>query len=143
MKLSLCFDLKIVQRFIFGVRCLKRRRIEMNRKMNVALVLLVAFAGMVMAAGFASCSKKDGGTASSASATKISSEAFNLDLPLTYNVPTAFVSMYGLPHLSAKASSTKQTLTTTTPQRWFASQKRQRTEFLPGFCCSVLAGRKP
>jgi hypothetical protein len=52
---------------MFGVRCLKRRRIEMNRKMNLVLVLLVVFAGMVMAAGFASCSKKDGGAASGGS----------------------------------------------------------------------------
>jgi hypothetical protein len=50
------------QRFIFGVHCLKRRRIDMNRKMH--LVLLVAFAGMVMSPGFASCSKKDGSAAS-------------------------------------------------------------------------------
>jgi hypothetical protein len=77
--------------------------VEMNRKMNWALVVLAAFAGMVMAAGFTSCSKKDGGTTSSASAKEISGEAFNLDLPLTYNVPTAAANMLGLPQLLAKS----------------------------------------
>jgi hypothetical protein len=50
----------------------------MNRKMNLAFVLLAAFTGMVMA------------------------EDFNLDLPLTYNVPTAAVNSLGLPQLLAK-----------------------------------------
>jgi hypothetical protein len=73
----------------------------MNRKMN--LVLLVTFMSMVMAAGFTACSKKDGDTASSASATEISGEAFNLDLPLTYNVPTILVDRLGMPQLSVKS----------------------------------------
>jgi ABC-type oligopeptide transport system substrate-binding subunit len=93
----------IAQRFIFGARCLKRGRIEMNRKMNLALVLLAAFAGMVLAAGFISCSKKDGGATASASSAATPEETFNLDLPLTYNVPTAIVQMLGLPQLSAKS----------------------------------------
>jgi hypothetical protein len=75
----------------------------MNRKMNVMIVSLAALAGMVMAAGFISCSKKDGGAAASAGAATIPEEAFNLDLPLTYNVPTALVPMLGLPQLSAKS----------------------------------------
>ena len=61
----------------------------MNRKMH--LVLLAAFAGIVMAAGFTSCGKKDGGEAPAASAEEIPGETFNLDLPLTYNVPTMLV----------------------------------------------------
>jgi hypothetical protein len=69
----------------------------------LAALLLALFTSMVMAAGLASCSKKDGGTASSASATKISGEAFNLDLPLTYNVPGTAVDQIGLPRLSAKS----------------------------------------
>jgi hypothetical protein len=39
----------------------------MNREMNLVSVLLVAFMGMVLAAGLASCGKKDGGTASGGS----------------------------------------------------------------------------
>jgi hypothetical protein len=70
----------------------------MNRKMNVALVLFVTLAGMVMVAGFISCSKKGGGEDSAAITPK---EAFNLDLPLTYNLPTVFVQTQGLPQLSA------------------------------------------
>jgi hypothetical protein len=50
--------------------CLKRGRIGMNRKMNFESVLLVAFAGMVVA-GFTSYNKKDGGAAASASATNL------------------------------------------------------------------------
>lgn len=46
----------------------------MNRKMNVALVLLLAFTGMVMAEGFASCSKKDGGAASGGSENSAASD---------------------------------------------------------------------
>jgi hypothetical protein len=75
----------------------------MNRKMNLVLVLLAAFMGIVMTAGFTSCSKKEGGTASSASAKEISGESFNLDLLLTYNVPTVAVNRLGLPRLSAKS----------------------------------------
>jgi hypothetical protein len=77
----------------------------MNRKMNWVLVLIAAFAGMVLTAGLASCSRKDGGAAATAaaSAETIPEEAFNLDLPLTYNVPTALVPMLGLPQLSAKS----------------------------------------
>jgi hypothetical protein len=56
----------------------------MNRKMNLVSVLLVAFTGMVMAAGLAA-------------------ETFNLDLPLTYNVPTALAGRLNLPQLSAKS----------------------------------------
>jgi hypothetical protein len=76
---------------------------KMNKKMNLALVLPALFAGMMMVAGFTSCSKKDGGTASSDSATEISGEVFNLDLPLTYNVPTVLAERLGLPKLSAKS----------------------------------------
>jgi hypothetical protein len=93
-----------LRRFIFfGGRCLKRRRIEMYKNKNLVLVLLVVFVGMAMVAGFVSCSKKDGEAASSGSVTKISGEAFNLDLPLTYNVPTMFVDRLGLPKLSANS----------------------------------------
>jgi hypothetical protein len=73
----------------------------MNRKMSWALVLLAAFMGM--AAGFTSCGKKDGGTVSSVSAEEIPGESFNLDLPLTYNVPAAAVDILGLPRLPAKS----------------------------------------
>ena len=75
----------------------------MNKGRNLVLVSLVLFAGMVMVAGLASCSKKDGGAASSASATRISGEAFNLDLPLTYNLSAMFVDILDLPQLSAKS----------------------------------------
>jgi hypothetical protein len=68
----------------------------------VAAVVLTA--AMVMMTG---CSKKaeaqSGGTASPTSASKEAGEAFNLDLPLTYNVPAAFAGMMGLPQLSAKS----------------------------------------
>ncbi|MDR3357213.1 MAG: hypothetical protein LBO04_08540 [Spirochaetaceae bacterium] len=83
----------------------------MNRKMNWALVLLAALA-MVM--GFTSCGKKDGGTAS---AEKIAGESFNLDLPLTYNVPTAAANMLGLPQLSAKSLFDEANFTNTTGER--------------------------
>jgi hypothetical protein len=51
----------VEMRFIFGVRCLKRRRIGMNKRRNLVSVLLALFAGVVMVAGFAACSKKDVG----------------------------------------------------------------------------------
>jgi hypothetical protein len=75
----------------------------MYKNRNLVAALLVVFTGMVMVAGFTSCSKKDGETASSDSATETAGEAFNLDLPLTYNVPTVLAERLGLPKLSAKS----------------------------------------
>jgi hypothetical protein len=82
-----------------------------NRKILFE-VAAIAMAAMVMVTGFASCSKKDGGATPSASARKISGEAFNLDLPLTYNVPTAAVGSLGLPQLSAKSLFDEANFTT-------------------------------
>jgi hypothetical protein len=74
-------------------------------------VAVLVIAAMTILAEFASCNKSNstsasggGGTAGgSASTNEIAGEAFNLDLPLTYNVPTAFASMMGLPQLSGKS----------------------------------------
>jgi hypothetical protein len=71
----------------------------MKRKLYLVSVLLAAFTGMMML-GLASCSKNNGG---SASVKKISGEAFNLDLPLAYNLPTMLAGRFGLPQLSAKS----------------------------------------
>jgi hypothetical protein len=89
----------------------------MNRKMDFVSVLLVAFAGMVLAAGFISCGKKDGGTAASAPVATIPEETFNLDLPLTYNLPTAFVQRQGLPQLSAKSLFDEANFITSTAEK--------------------------
>jgi hypothetical protein len=72
----------------------------MNRKRNFVR-LLALFAGMVMMTGLASCGKKDSGGGTEQAET--SGEAFNLDLPLTYNLPAAFAGMMGLPQLSGKS----------------------------------------
>jgi hypothetical protein len=140
------FDFKIAQRFIFGVRCLKRRRIEMNRKTNLVLVLLMAFMGMVTASGFTSCSKKDSGTDSSGSATEISGEAFNLDLPLTYNVPTAFVGMMGLPQLSTKSlfdeANFKNITTDNRPETVVCESKVAKNGIFTGVLLLSIDGKK-
>ncbi|MDR2143533.1 MAG: hypothetical protein LBP29_04095 [Treponema sp.] len=119
----------------------------MNRKMNCALVLvlLAAFAGMVMMAGFISCSKKDGGTASSASAEEISGESFNLDLPLTYNVPTAAANMLGLPRLSAKSLFDEANFKNTTGERSLTvvcESKEAKDETFTGVLLLSIDGKK-
>jgi hypothetical protein len=74
----------------------------MTKKWVFSAALVMAAALVLV--GLASCSKKDGGTASSSSATKISGEAFNLDLPLTYNLPAMALDELGLPRLSSVKS---------------------------------------
>jgi hypothetical protein len=142
MKLSLCFDFKMVQQFIFGARCLKRGRIEMNRKMNLVSVLLVAFMGMVLAAGLASCSKKDGGAASAA---RIPKKVFNLDLPLTYNLPTAYVQMQGLPQLSVASLFDEANFITSATSEGYAvvcESKEAKDGTFTGVLLLSIAGNK-